>query len=252
VNRGLHEGRMALTIVGDGIRTELHALAAAVGAQPGFQYRLALVEMRLFQIGDQRLVVPVTTIKTVEVERAVVRILRASVSEKDIAVEVPPPVEGRSKRRAIFSEEEFRSELLKLKDGTIKARAADRLLARLSSNLHVEWRSASASIRAAEPTGAGELSLAMLNKSGRFSAYLPWLHGQLTRAWNNEVAVGQAVETHRQFLSQIGLRPTASGEEFFADLTALDGREEEVVSGLENVVAAIARIAAEHEVTAVS
>jgi hypothetical protein len=131
VNTNLQDGRMALAIVGEGIRSELHTLTEAVGAQPGFQYRLALVEMRLYENGEQRLIVPVTVAKTVEIERAVVRIHGVPGIEVDVELpEITPTRDGEGKR-AVFSEENLRSELLRMQNGAVKAQVAERLLSAL-------------------------------------------------------------------------------------------------------------------------
>jgi len=65
INFNLSEGRMTLLIVGDGIRSEARTLAEAIAGHPDFQFRLGLIERRLFELDDGRvLVFPSPSLKT--------------------------------------------------------------------------------------------------------------------------------------------------------------------------------------------
>jgi len=52
VNQNLSLGRMTLLIVGDGIRSEARQLTEAVSGHPDFQFRLGLVELRLYRLDN--------------------------------------------------------------------------------------------------------------------------------------------------------------------------------------------------------
>ena len=62
-----------------------------VAGRPDFEFRLALVELRVFALkGGERLVVPATLARTTEVERAIVRVTYA-VDQPRPLVEVQTP-----------------------------------------------------------------------------------------------------------------------------------------------------------------
>jgi hypothetical protein len=252
INLNLHHGRIAMLIVGDGIRSEVHTIATAVGSQPDFQYRLGLVELRLYEFDDKRLVVPVTLAKTIEIERAVVRVVHDGLSKPEVTVELPPDgTKEKPDPKPLFSWENLRSELVSLPNGQSKVRVAEKLLDCLrGTSLQVKWQTSTASIKAQEPTGTGKLiSLAGIYKTGEFWTYLGWLRQQLMTAWSNEAAANEAVEEHRKFLLGLGLQPNStSGDQLKIDLMSLAGREEEVATGLENLVSELGRIAAQQVV----
>lgn len=122
VSNNLARGRMTLLVVGDGIRSETESLAEIVGSRPESQFRLALVEMRVFKLAEERyLIVPATTTKTAEVERAVVRVEGGKVS-----VETPTVDRGQPKR-GVLSEEAFLDELRRQPDGAISSQVANQI-----------------------------------------------------------------------------------------------------------------------------
>lgn len=85
VNRNLRLGRFLLLIVGDGIRERMEGVASYLQAHAYLNFTLSLVQMELFELpGSGVLVQPSILLKTVEIERAVVRL-----EEDRLAVRAP-------------------------------------------------------------------------------------------------------------------------------------------------------------------
>jgi hypothetical protein len=100
VSRNLRMGRFLLLVVGDGIRSDLHSLAALLGSQPSLGFHLELVELRLYRMPDgDLLAIPGLIGRTQEVERAVVEIRNPEHAAVSVAVEMPPPAERRTDGR---------------------------------------------------------------------------------------------------------------------------------------------------------
>ena len=106
VSRNLRLGRGLFLIVGDGIRESAETLTDYVGALPGLHFRLALVEIAGFRSPNDGgyLLQPRTIARTVNVERAIVRIDGGTVSVSG-PVEPPGVAAGNSSRN--LSEDEF-------------------------------------------------------------------------------------------------------------------------------------------------
>jgi len=73
--KNLQNARFLLMIIGDGIRESVERMADFLNETPNMQYRLALCELEVYDLGDdERLVVPQLTTKTTIVERGVIRV----------------------------------------------------------------------------------------------------------------------------------------------------------------------------------
>lgn len=120
LSRNLSLGRFVLIIAGDGIQEGAEQLAAFVQRHIGLHFTLALVEMSIWRIPDEGrlLVLPRIVARTVEIERAVVRV--------DPGVSVVPLEAPRQTPRAgrapTLSEAQFYEEL-----GAIDQSIPDRL-----------------------------------------------------------------------------------------------------------------------------
>ena len=107
VNHNLINGRIVVLIVGDGIRSQLEDLYDGLQAHAKFQFTFALVEMPVFrrdigETSEELIVIPRTMLKTVTVERFIIRVDNG----KDIQVEDTTESTGdkkkvSSKRRSI-------------------------------------------------------------------------------------------------------------------------------------------------------
>lgn len=102
VARRLRAGQIGILIVGDGIREEVETLVTAVQAHAGVRFTLGMVALSLFELPaeERLLVVPHTLMRTVMLERGVVRI-----EQGQIGVSAPPAAVAA--RSASLSEEEF-------------------------------------------------------------------------------------------------------------------------------------------------
>ena len=137
VSRNLRLGRGLFLIVGDGIREEAETLVNHVGAHPGLHFRLALVEIACFRLPDDGgdLLQPRTVAKTVNVERAVVRVVEGQASVSG------PMIPSRA---ANLSEEEFFKDLTAAR-GAGLANRLQAFLPKLAS-LDVDFEFGSASL----------------------------------------------------------------------------------------------------------
>jgi hypothetical protein len=81
VSNNLRRGRMLALVVGDGIRSETEALGELLQSHAGAHFTFGLVEMTAYRMPDQTiLLVPRTLVRTVMIERAVVRIEGTGIS----------------------------------------------------------------------------------------------------------------------------------------------------------------------------
>lgn len=154
-----------------------------------------------------------------------------------------PVQETRDKQpRSILSEEALRKELQSLGPKAAQSIAVvDRLLSLFAkTDFHVEWRSASFTIKVPDPAGSGTLlSLGVVDKSGKFYSYLPWLEEQLKREWQNSEAAVRVTQVLSAFLDGLGFRRTGTGKQWSIDLPALSGKEKALVDGLASITTVI-------------
>lgn len=106
VSRHLRLGRGLFLIVGDGIREEAETLVDHVDAHPGPHFSLALVEIAGFRLPDDLgyLFQPRTIARTVNVERAVVRVVEG---QSSVSGPVRPAWAAARSTPANLSEAEF-------------------------------------------------------------------------------------------------------------------------------------------------
>jgi hypothetical protein len=240
VNSLLENGRMCLAIIGDGIRTQTHTLASALGAHPDFAYRLGLVELRIFEHEGQRIVVPVTALRTTEVERAVVTITNSASPGVTVKVELPQEeaVASRKRGKALS-----RAALLEKIPDHVGRGVAARLLDVLSERgIGGDWREASYSVRVPDPLGSEKmLSILVITNRGQLMANYTWLQAQLRTAWGSAAAADEGVAALVRALTDIGVG-RVSDQEFKGDLAGFAGREAALVERLKALVDEIAEI----------
>lgn len=239
VNENLVRGRMCLLVVGDGIRSEVEALAEVIGGQPDFHFRLALVELRLFRLRDGYLAVPATIVKTAEIERAVVRVEHGVVS-------VTTPVDLSTRpRRSVLSEDALLDELRRHPGGDVAATVASRLLVLLKAPLEVVWRSRSFAIQMPDPAGSGRmLSLGVVTDLGTLYAYVAWLENQLAELGTAPELVQRVCGSLVELLRTYGAKVSAGGKQHDLKLASLAGREEQFVKDLSALTVLIEEVAA--------
>lgn len=128
VQQNLAAGRVLLLIAGDGIRASVQSMADVFQGWPQFHFTLALLELRVYKMGDiRRLVVPQVIVRTIEMERAVVTM--SSEARSKVSVEAPAaaatPLGGRRPRLATSAD--FVA-LVRAKAGEPAAVATSRLI----------------------------------------------------------------------------------------------------------------------------
>lgn len=175
VSRCLQRARFLLIIAGDGIREGAERMAAFL-TYPQMHYTLALCEIAWYQLPEGILVVPRTTVRTTEVERAVVRIVRDRDGEVslDIDVRVHTPAAPRRK----LSIEEFFGALEDAAD-TQTVDAVEQIVGELAEEgVIIRPGSGSLVFRLPDPADSGILySLLVITQGGQ--VYSDWLPGQL-------------------------------------------------------------------------
>lgn len=239
VNQNLVHGRMCLIVAGDGIRSEVEALAEVVGGHPDVHFRLALVELRLFRLTDGRyLVVPATIAKTAEIERAVIRVEQGRVS-------VEAPTEKLRAGRRVLSEEVFLQELGSLPDGEQAAAVAGKLLEILRPPFQIQWRANSFNVKLPEPVSGRLLSLCSVGATGNLYAYLPWLQDQLKDLWRDHQAIAQVTEAHLRLLKKNGAQAAPGNRQYEIKLASLSGREAQFVDDLLGLARLVEKVAAD-------
>ncbi|MEQ8470202.1 MAG: DUF4268 domain-containing protein [Marinoscillum sp.] len=69
VNRNLRRGKFLLLIVGDGIREGASGIAEFLSSAGYLNFTFAMVELTVYKAGEQRLLIPKTLVKTVELSK---------------------------------------------------------------------------------------------------------------------------------------------------------------------------------------
>lgn len=241
LNENLRVGRMTLLVVGDGIQAQAEKLTEVVNGCPDFPFRLGLIELRLYQCGEREiLIVPATMAKTLEIERAIVRVVYSQQSAPSVKVEVPPSSGKTKYQRNPVSEDAFRAELLSSSpDGEVKVKVFESILRSLEGVLLVDWQVSGFSIKFPAPRNpATLLSLGGVSRPGNFWCLLGYLRDQLVReGWKDE-AIKRVLEAHHSFLKNLGAKSNSKREIDHYDqyltinLSSLSGKEDALVDGL--------------------
>jgi len=235
VTANLERGRMALVVIGDGVRENARDLVDAISGQPQFEFRLALVEMKLFSHPAGTLVVPITTFKTSEVERAIVRIDNTT-QEVAVSVDIPAAsAQGKaSGGRSVLSERAFLETLGAGEEGNSDRRIAERLLEALgSSGLIVDWGTACFMAKLADPLGRGIVGLGYFYKTPLALCYPAWVEGGLREDWGfSEASIEKVMQRFNQLAESYGARWPPARREFQVEFGSLDGLESQFIGEL--------------------
>ncbi|MCA9242192.1 MAG: hypothetical protein KDA37_18400, partial [Planctomycetales bacterium] len=216
VQKCLRDARFLLLVVGDGIRENLEDLVDLLHRQPQMLYKLALVEMQIYENPEAfagRMVLPQVVASTTEIVRAVVRVKTTGTAEVSVAIEEQPEKGGSPGRRTL-SEEVFFDEL----PDECTRRLFRRLLVFAEEIGAVPgWRASSVSIQLPDPGGSKQmLTLFLMHTSGHVD--IGWLPGQLERvAIEREIGVEfsermagmfSGITTHKSFEGGLSRRIT--------------------------------------------
>lgn len=159
--RNLRRGRMLLIVLGDGIREDAEALVGLLTAHAGIHFTLALVEAPVHRLPDgSRLVAPRVLVRTLNVERAVVR-----VEDGVPVVTATPDAAGTGSGRALSLSEETIRDALRAVDPKFPDRL-DALAARAAGlDVAIEVATRSLVLRWRDDAGR-KLNLATITSEG--------------------------------------------------------------------------------------
>ena len=249
INHRLAAGEMVLLVVGDGIESRAESLAETVGGHPAMQFRLALVELQLYEMADSSmLVVPHTLAKTAEIERATVRVVYQEGSRPSVAVDVPlPDKRGKaaSGARVTLDAQSFFDQMESAgPQGSAAALVAKELLRQVESHeeLVVEWTTAGFAVKTVDPVAEAKLlSLIVVQRPHYFYVYPPWLRNQIAERWRDTELAERFAGRLTELAALHGGRP--NGTQVSLELSSLAGREASLVSSLAELVAEMRRAA---------
>jgi len=235
VNLNLQQGRMTLIIAGDGIRSDAERLGEGIKGHPQFEFRLGLIEMRLYQLPDDRmLVLPTLLAKTTEIGRVVVQIDRSG----EVKVSLPSETKKeKGGKPAPLTEDVFFEELAQAEpSGGAYVKVARKLLGLLEgTDFTLEPKPTGFVVKCLDPSGSERsLSLLYVAKWGHLACLFSTLGPQLKRAWDDEDAAQRVLDAHRQKLESFGL---TGNIEITTHLDKVSGQEEAIVQWLNDFVA---------------
>lgn len=203
ITRHIQKGRFLLLIVGDGIRESVEEMADFLGQSPQLHFTLALVELQIFRMGSEKIVIPQLVMRTREVTRAIIRIEGGTVQQISVDIDNDSVSAVNKQRRYTLTEEAFIEELNQYvnKDEVEFAMQIKTDMQELGCE--IQWRQSSFVVRLPDPSGSGQrLTLLIVGKRGEI--YAGWLPDQLKK---------------------IGL-PSNIGETYFEDIkSTLNGCE---------------------------
>jgi len=181
ITRNLQRGRLLLLIVGDGIRESTEAMAEFLSQTPQLHFCLALIELQVFKIGEDMLVIPQIVTRTREITRAVIRLEGGTVQNISVDLDVSREEKGSGAKRYTLSEEEFFESMRRAVGDNEILFAKELMKSAQEMGCEIEMRQASYVIKLSDPMGSGQrLTLLVINKNGEF--YIGWLLDQLERA----------------------------------------------------------------------
>jgi len=129
VQRNLSQARFLLLIVGDGIRENAEGLTEFLQRFGGYGFSLALVELPLYQLDEERTVVtPRVLMRTTEIVRSVIQV-------DDRRAVVVAPTDPRVESRAVTNTERIFYERLASASGAAVASAVEAFVGRLIDQL---------------------------------------------------------------------------------------------------------------------
>ena len=167
VSRNLRLGRGLFLIVGDGIREGVETLVNHVNAHPGLHFSLALVEMVKYRLpdGGGYLLQPRTMARTVNVERAVVRIENGT-AWPSASVQSPVLAAGNTSQN--LTEEEFFEKFREGLGGDLESRIRSLLKDLEDLGVYSECKTASLILRYPIPNMDIQITLGEIHHSGTF------------------------------------------------------------------------------------
>ena len=167
VSRNLRLGRGLFLIVGDGIREGAKTLVDHVSTYPGLHFSLALVEIVKYRLpdGGGYLLQPRTVARTVNVERAIVRIENGTTGP---SASIKSPVLAAGNKSQNLTEEEFFEKFREGRGGDWESRIRSLLKDLEDLDVTSEFKTASLILRYPIPNTDIQITLVEIHHSGTF------------------------------------------------------------------------------------
>lgn len=180
ITKNIRKGHFLLLIAGDGIRESVEDMTEYLSRTPQLHFTLALVELKIYETNDGKLVLPQLVMRTQEITRAVIRIEGGHVEKISVDMDLgTDKLPSRSKRYSI-TEEEFFSELAIHTDETGINLAQQLIEDSQDLGCVIIWRQSSFVIRYPAPLDPKQLlTLLVISRDG--IAYTGWLVDQLKK-----------------------------------------------------------------------
>lgn len=242
VSTNLRLGRMTLLIVGDGIRAEAVKLGEAIGSRPDFEFRLGFIELRVYELAEKQfLVIPSCIARTVEIERAVVRIEQVDGRLQTVSVSAGREIVDTQHKSSVLDEQAFLAQLRRGGAGGDQAASVATKLLQLmaQSDLILDWQTASVSLKYPDPADSGTLfSLGYIYHNGEVGCWSSILAPQLQRAFDNPATANRILEDHTERGRQLGM---SGNKDLGVNLTDVQGRESAVLEWMQKTIDMIRR-----------
>jgi len=158
-------------VVGDGIRESVETMADFLQQTPQLHFTLALVELQVYELGDEKrkpwLVIPQIVVRTREIIRAVVRVEGKAIESVKVEVDTEITTAEKPGKRFTLSEEDFFNSLRQRVDAEDVELAHQIIEDVQGLDCIIEWMQASFTVKLLDPGGSGQkLSLLVVYKNG--------------------------------------------------------------------------------------
>ncbi|WP_422485415.1 hypothetical protein [Gudongella sp. DL1XJH-153] len=176
----MKRGKFLLLIVGDGIRESVEDMAEYLALTPQLHFTLALVELKVFDTGEGRLILPQMVMRTQELTRAIIRIEGENIKNITVDMDLSTEKTTSKNKRFTLSEEEYFDVL-----GKNVTEETQELTHQLIEDVQdlgceIHWRQSSFVVRYLDPYGNKQLlTLLVVSKNGE--VYTGWLEDQLKK-----------------------------------------------------------------------
>lgn len=156
-----------MLIVGDGIRESVEDMVNYLSNSAQLLFTLGLIELQVYEIDKDLLIVPNLISRTREITRAVIRIENKTDSVVKIETHFEEENDNLKKSRTTLTEDDF-FELLKQNTNEKSVVIAKEILDKFLNNSYiVDWKQASYVIKLLDPKGSGgRITILLVTKKG--------------------------------------------------------------------------------------
>jgi len=176
----MRRGKFLLLIVGDGIRESVEDMAEYLALTPQLHFTLALVELKVFDTGEGRLVLPQMVMRTQELTRAIIRIEGENIKNISVDMDLSTEKTTSKNKRFTLSEEEY-FDLLRKNVSEETQELTHQLIEDVQDlGCEIHWKQSSFVVRYLDPYGNKQL-LTLLIVSKKGEVYTGWLEDQLKK-----------------------------------------------------------------------